>query len=148
MCVVAVLVDEQGSEVGALLDPNGGRFDPAGDFDRLVGNATDGSLGVWRAIDPYAIVTLNSAEMPGLLADLAELEPLAKVGPERRGLSRLRVMGAECRDNAGFAIRFVGDLFHAHLSGLAWSEAGCRRTMSGGGRHFCPRCRVRAPPVR
>jgi hypothetical protein len=109
MCVVAVLVDEQGSEVGALLDPNGGRFDPAGDFDRLVGNATDGSLGVWRAIDPYAIVTLNSAEMPGLLADLAELEPLAKVGPERRGLSRLRVMGAECRDNAGFAIRFVGD---------------------------------------
>ncbi|MDQ6614329.1 MAG: hypothetical protein M3083_06205 [Actinomycetota bacterium] len=96
-------------EVHRLPDPANGLFDAAGDFDRLVDDARDRSFSVWSMIDPYACVTLASADMPGLLADLNQLTARAKAGPELRGLGRLRVMAEICRDNSAFTIRFVGD---------------------------------------
>ena len=65
------MIDERGSEVRGLRDPSGGRFDAAGDFDRVLDNVPEGSLDAWRPIDPYGIVTLSTAELPALLADLA-----------------------------------------------------------------------------
>ena len=53
MGVVAVLETLDGKRVVGLADPAGGRFDAAGDFDRLLPDAHDG-CAVWGQIDPYA----------------------------------------------------------------------------------------------
>jgi hypothetical protein len=47
--------------------------------------------------------------MDALLRELEQLLGLSVDGPERRGLERLHVMAALCRDTDGMSLLFVGD---------------------------------------
>jgi len=90
-----------------LTDPTGGTFDAAGDFDRLLGANPDRPF---RSLFlPDDEVTLTPDQCALLVNDLTYLQPMAKPGPERRGLERLRVLAEICRDGPGTALLVCGD---------------------------------------
>jgi hypothetical protein len=107
MGVYVVLVDHVGREPKRIPDPTGGSFDAAGDFDRLLDLRPD--LPLWSSIDQYGDTTLSASRMDALLRELEQLLGLSVDGPERRGLERLHVMAALCRDTDGMSLLFVGD---------------------------------------
>ena len=63
MSMIIYLIDESGQRVRDLPDPNGGRFDAAGDFDNVPHGANAG-LTLWLDIDPYDNTVLGSDRMP------------------------------------------------------------------------------------
>lgn len=103
--IVVQLLGRDGKPLRRLPDPAGGTFDAAGDFDRLIEDSTYPALS---AIDLYAETIWHSSSMSALLADIEEALPVAKDGPERRGLLRLQVLAERCR-NDDLALAFVGD---------------------------------------
>lgn len=106
MGVVATLLSESG-EVRGLPDPNGGTFDAAGDFDRLLGKR-DG-LPLWSSIDAYGTTAMEPIQMPAFVEELARIRPEARDGSEARGLDRLRVLATECQGNPTARLVFDGD---------------------------------------
>jgi hypothetical protein len=105
MPIVVQLLGRDGKPLRRLPDPAGGTFDAAGDFDRLIEESTYPALS---AIDLYAETIWHSSSMPALLADIEAALPVAKDGPERRGLLRFQVLAERCRDD-DLALAFVGD---------------------------------------
>ncbi len=90
--------DQKGHLMRRFPDPAaGGTFDAAGDVDRFFddsyfGYPKDLALPILQSIDPYADTEVPCEVMPALLDDIARALAVAKDGPERRGLMRLRVM--------------------------------------------------------
>lgn len=107
MPIDVVLRDGSANEVRGLADPAGGKFDAAGDFDRLLD--VDPSLRVWSAFDAEGYVTLTAVECSELLVELPRLLALAKPGPERRGLERLRTLAEQCIGLPGATLLVRGD---------------------------------------
>jgi hypothetical protein len=94
--------------VTGLPDPNGGHFDAAGDFDRIL-PAGDERFVLLGRVDPYGDTVLRPEDMSGLIDEVDKLIDVSHQGSERRGLRRLRVLAAECRDTSDSQLRFVGD---------------------------------------
>lgn len=107
---VGVWVELVGSDgpVRAVADPGGGLFDAAGDFDRLLPECDPAGVGLSR-VDPDGDTSFEPAEMDELVDEVDRLIPLAKDGPESRGLFRLRVVAVECRSRPGSRLIFLGD---------------------------------------
>jgi hypothetical protein len=103
------LEDVAGNAERAMADPNGGTFDAAGGFDRLLPPWDDESFACWRFVDPYGDTVFNSRQMPSFLDELDRLARDARHGPEERGMRRIRVMAERCRDEPHLYLRFVGD---------------------------------------
>jgi hypothetical protein len=97
-----------GQPIAGLPDPSGGHFDAAGDLDRLI-PAADISLPLLSKVDPYADLELGQSSMPALSAEIDRLLPLARPGPEHRGLLRLRALAQTCAATPGTTITFRGD---------------------------------------
>jgi hypothetical protein len=92
----------------------GGTFDAAGDFDRFLddsyfGQAVGVALRVLNQIDPYADTAMGAERMAGLLEDIASVLPIAKPGPEFRGLLRLQVMAQVCAREPDSVMVWMGD---------------------------------------
>ena len=100
-------MDSQGREAFNFVDPTGGTFDAAGDFDRLLGQR--GVWRVWSRIEEHGETHLGATEAAELLADLDGLQAIAREGPESRGLARLRVMAEDCIADPGAVLVFRGD---------------------------------------
>jgi hypothetical protein len=106
--VVTYLIDESGTKLRDFPDPIGGRFDSAGDFDRLL-TVLDPALTLWPTLDPYADSVLGSDRMSELLADLNRVAEHARYEIERRGLNRLRVLAERCANDPSLSLLFEGD---------------------------------------
>jgi len=106
--MVAYLIDESGTKLRDFPDPNGGRFDAAGGFDRLLGEVDPG-LNLWHTIEPYSDSTFRSDRMPELLTDLDRVAEYARNEDERRGLNRLRSLAYCCAGDGSLSLLFVGD---------------------------------------
>jgi hypothetical protein len=99
---------QAGQPVTGLPDPGGGRFDAAGDLDRLI-PAADISLPLLSNVDPYGDVELTQSVIPALSAEIGKLLTLARPGPEHRGLLRLLALAEACAATPGATIMFRGD---------------------------------------
>ena len=106
MPILAVLRNQLGEQQLGLDDPNGGRFDAAGDFDRLI-PSDDPSYGPIRHVNTYGNTVFDSPQMPDLLADIDRLQPTRPV--EARGVARLRRLAELCRDGVHLDLWFVAD---------------------------------------
>jgi hypothetical protein len=100
------LRDRKGLPVRRLPDPAGGTFDAAGDFDRFIdpadfGYPEDVPLPCLQSVDPCADTEMASDAMPYLVRDLLLAAALAKDGPEKRWLLRLKVMAEHCAGREG-----------------------------------------------
>lgn len=105
MGVVVTL--EINGRVISLPDPSGGEFNAAGDFDRLLPAGPD--LVVLGRIDPCGNVEFSSSDMPAICDEVGGILGLAKEGPERRGLLRLRALAAHGSQIPGSVLRSLGD---------------------------------------
>jgi hypothetical protein len=106
---VPILVElrrENGEVVRDLRDPNGGLFDGAGDFDRLL----PGAKGLLRYIDLYGDTVFNRLQMEDLLGEVMQLLGRNDLSPsESRGLARLRALAEACQAGVHLYLWFVGD---------------------------------------
>lgn len=114
MAIYVELRDRTGTARTGLPDPWGGTFDAAGDFDRFIDQPPYGlvpeDLPVLQSVDPFGeTTTLASGVMGRLIADCIRALTVAKDGPERRGLLRLRVLAEECSRDPGSVLAWVGD---------------------------------------
>lgn len=99
----------------ALPDPSGGMFDAAGDFDRLL--PMENQLPIQDApnlpalgrIEAYVDMEFSADDMEAVEKDVSSLLPLAKPGPEARGLERLRVLAERGTRMPGSVLRVEGD---------------------------------------
>jgi hypothetical protein len=108
------LRDTDGRQVREIPDPSGGTFDASGDIDRFIdesyfGHITSLELSTMQPLDPDANTEMPSEVMPAFLDDIAKVLPLAKEGPESRGLLRLRVMAERCATQPGSSLVWFGD---------------------------------------
>ncbi|MEQ7129313.1 hypothetical protein ABN034_32940 [Actinopolymorpha sp. B11F2] len=108
------LRDGEARPVRGLPDPSGGTFDAAGDFDRFFDDSYYGhgvavSLRVLSQVDRYAYTPMVADRMAGLLEDIASVLPIAKPGPEFRGLLRLQVMARVCAREPDSMLVWMGD---------------------------------------
>jgi hypothetical protein len=90
-----------------LADPDGGFFEAAGDFDRLISPANP-ALRLLGRVDPHGETGLGPGQMRQLVAEVDLLLTESTVGAERRGLMRLRAMAVRCAEEHGELV-FVGD---------------------------------------
>jgi hypothetical protein len=95
-----------GHRVTGLADPNGGTFDAAGDFDRLIDAP---HLPIIGGFDRYRDSTLDADHMAALIADVVTALESASPGPEVRGLRRLRAMAARVQADESLILRVLGD---------------------------------------
>ena len=93
--------------VRQLPDPEGGFFDGAGDFDRLISHGSP-ALRLLGRVDPHGETCLGPGQMGQLVAEVELLLTEAMVGAEHRGLMRLRTMAVRCAEEHGELV-FVGD---------------------------------------
>jgi hypothetical protein len=77
-----------GTWVRDLEDPNGGRFDAAGDFDQVLAGLDDDYPRL-RAIDPDSVALIPRNRSPELHDELTRLLGTDLRPIERRGLNRL-----------------------------------------------------------
>jgi hypothetical protein len=96
-----------GERVRRLSDPDGGSFDAAGDFDRLVPSAGH-AFALLGRVDAHGETCFEYGEMEQLVAEIDLLLSEARPGPEYRGLMRLRVMALRCAREHGKLV-FLGD---------------------------------------
>jgi len=104
---VIAMIHSPRAESRSLPDPHGGRFEAAGDFDRLLGERE--GFPLWSSIDPYEDTVLGASVMPALVEELRQLLGLAREGKERRGLQRLLVMAEHVSKERDSQIVFIGD---------------------------------------
>ena len=61
-------------------------------------------MPILESIDPYGETRLLSAVVGRLMAECARALMLAKDGPKRRGILRLRLLAHECSKNPNSAL--------------------------------------------
>ena len=98
---------QAGRPVTGLVDPSGGHFDSAGDFDRLI--PADARSPLLSQVDPYGDLELARDLMPGLITEISALLSQAHTGPESRGLLRLRALAEACAATPDTTLVFRGD---------------------------------------
>jgi len=108
MGVNAVLRSEAGEQIRNLVDPSGGTFDAAGDFDRVL-SRHDSDLVLLKYVDPYGDTVFNKLQMLDLLADIDVLRGDDLQPAEERGLARLQGIAERCRDEVHLYVWFLGD---------------------------------------
>jgi hypothetical protein len=110
---ISVTLRHQG-QIVALPDADGRTFDAAGDFDRLLPMETQlplrdmPDLPFLSRIEAYADVEFSS-HMPAIEQEAGSLLPLAKPGPDVRGLQRLCAMARHGADLLGAVLHVQGD---------------------------------------
>jgi hypothetical protein len=95
-------------QVLVVADPSGGMYNAAGDFDRLLPVPED-AFPVLARVDPYRDVVISGTDLTALASEVAQLLKRADIGPEHRGLLRLRALALAGQDAPGAELRFVGD---------------------------------------
>jgi hypothetical protein len=105
---IQVVLVRSSRVVTGLQDPSGGRFDAAGDFDRVLPTA-DERFAVLNHVEPYGDTVLRPSDMDGFLDEVDRLLKVSNEGSERRGLLRLRALAMVCRDAPDSQLRFMGD---------------------------------------
>jgi hypothetical protein len=105
--VRVVLIDADG-RLQTLDDPEGGRFDAAGGFDRLIGIDAQ-LLPMWSSLYAEEDWTFEDDDLDGLLQDLDVLESRAVAGPEQRGLARLRLLAQAALADPALTLEWRGD---------------------------------------
>jgi hypothetical protein len=105
--VRVVLVDADGRPQ-TLDDPDGGRFDAAGGFDRLIGIDAQ-LLPMWSSLYAEDDWTFEEDDLAGLLQDLDVLESRASPGAEQRGLARLRRLAEAALADPALSLEWRGD---------------------------------------
>lgn len=108
MGLTAELRDAGGDLVRGLVDPAGGTFDRAGDFERLL-PFDDQSFRLLCYLNPYGDTMFNTVQMADLLTEVDQLAGRDPKPIERRGLDRLRVLAERCRDDPHLYVWFIGD---------------------------------------
>jgi hypothetical protein len=88
--VIAVLLVDKQPLVG-LVDPAGGTFDAAGDFDGLL-PVTPEAYPELSRIDPHGTIEFGSVGMAAIVREIERLAKVAKAGPELRGIRRLQAL--------------------------------------------------------
>ncbi|MDG4798190.1 hypothetical protein [Micromonospora sp. WMMD1082] len=104
---IQVELHSAGQRLEALPDPDGGSFDAAGDFDRLIPR-DDPAFPLLGQVDPYGETHLGPTDMGSLITEVDRLLSRAKPGPEYRGLMRLRTMAIHCSTEQQQLV-FIGD---------------------------------------
>jgi hypothetical protein len=92
-----------------LDDSDGLSFNAAGDLDDLLDRCGTGSASVLGRVDPFGTLALTAVDMPGLIAEIDNLGPHARLGPEGNGLRRLRLLASHCAHLPGARLVFQGD---------------------------------------
>jgi len=98
-----------------LPDPAGGTFNAAGDFDRLLpmfgdtASERNSPLNVLSRVDSEGCVVFDAPAMADVVGDVDLLAPRASVGPESRGLARLRVLAVRGAKIAHAELHAIGD---------------------------------------
>jgi len=92
----------------SVVDPNGGTFTAAGDFDRLL-PADDPRLPLLSALDPFGEWSVPFDRLRDLATEVAVVAGLAKEGPESRGLARLAAQIGACLGAVDLGLTFFGD---------------------------------------
>jgi len=108
MTIQAFVRDGAGNQRRQLVDPTGGTFDAARDFDRLI-PPTDGSLVLAR-VDPYGTTTFGREDAAAIREEVSGLQDWEELSPvEHRGLVRLRVMAEAVASGQDLQLVFSGD---------------------------------------
>jgi hypothetical protein len=108
MPVRVVLVDADGRPQSVDDPAAGGRFDAAGDFDRLIGIDAQ-QLPMWSSLYAQEDWTFEEDDLAGLLEDLDVLETRAVAGPEQHGLARLRRLAEAALTNPALTLEWRGE---------------------------------------
>jgi hypothetical protein len=103
--VCVFLIDADGRRQ-RIADPSGGTFDAAGDFDRLIGGYPE--LPMWSSLYTEEDWTFELDDLAALLEELDVLEEHARLGPEKRGLIRLRALAASALSKPGLTLEWSG----------------------------------------
>jgi hypothetical protein len=93
--------------VRRLVDPAGGFFDSAGDFDRLLCRGSP-ALRLFNGVDPHGETRFDMSQMQQLVVEVELLLAQATPGAEERGLIQLRAMAERCAEEGGELV-FDGD---------------------------------------
>lgn len=113
MAIHVELRDEAGSTVTDVPDPSGGSFTAASDFERFVDRPPYGQVPtgtpVVESLDPSGTTVTPSGAMARVISDCVRALEVARSGPERRGLLRLRSLAEECSRRPGSALRWTLD---------------------------------------
>jgi hypothetical protein len=105
---IEVYLYRAADRIDGLLDPAGGYFDAAGDFDRLL--PTDAvAFPILSQLGPYDDLQLDHTSMLELIHEIHCLLPSARPGREQRGLARLRTLAEQCAENTDSTMTFMGD---------------------------------------
>jgi hypothetical protein len=91
-----------------LVDPNGGTFTAAGDFDRLI-PTDDPQLPLLSAVDPFGEWSVPFDRLRDLAAEVAVVARHATEGAESRGLARLAAQVDSCVSVVDQRLIFIGD---------------------------------------
>jgi hypothetical protein len=67
-------------QVLVVADPSGGKYNAAGDFDRLLPVPED-AFPVLARVDPYRDVVISGTDLTALASEVAQLLKRADIGP-------------------------------------------------------------------
>ena len=107
MGLISEVRDDDGRLV-TLVDPSGGTFTAAGDFDRLV-PADDARLPLLSSLDPFGEWAVPFDRLGDLAAEVAVIAGQAREGAESRGLARLTAQVEWCVHAVDQRLTFIGD---------------------------------------
>ena len=88
---VHVYLQHGDTRIREFTDPAGGLFDDATGFDALLP-----AFPILGHVDPADNVELDRAAMPELIIEIDRVLPASHLGPEHRGLERLRTLAGLC----------------------------------------------------
>ena len=91
-----------------VVDPTGGTFTPAGDFDRLI-PSDNPQLPLLSALDPFGEWTVPFDRLRDLASEVDVLAGQARDGAESRGLARLAAQVESCVGAVDQRLIFLGD---------------------------------------
>jgi hypothetical protein len=97
-----------GQRIVGLIDPTGGTFDGAGDFDRLLPLDTEAFPTLCR-IETDGVAEFGPSEMTTIVHEAEGVLALADAGPERRGVLRLQMLAAHGSRVPLAILRVAGD---------------------------------------
>lgn len=107
MGITSEVCDPDGRVV-TVVDPTGGTFTAAGDFDRLI-PADHPQLPLLSALDPFGEWSVPFDRLRDLAAEVAVVAGKATEGPESRGLARLAAQVESCVGAVDQRLIFMGD---------------------------------------
>ena len=112
VCIIAVMgtvaVLEVDGQAVTIADPSGGMCDAAGNFDWLL-PLDPKTYPILSRIDPWGEVAYGPEDMAAMLTEIDQLLAVAKEGPQRRGLLRLKALAEHGQDQLTSQLVVTGD---------------------------------------